>query len=944
MEEQDHIHQMFGIFLAFAASHEAPQFIFSGTSPLRGAYEPKQRLQLALACLLFLITPSAIGQLLSGYSLAPKDLTGPVQSMIATEPIWVVDYHTLVIDYRASGHLNPDAAVLTLRPGSVGPVTPRATNPENPFVEGGDIIAVRGSDLILDGEPHTLRVDLRGKAKKAQVDALRVVLPAGARLKIASLHFLADPGLLPCATSTPPGMPAKSRPLLVHGPLSCDGAPATSLRGRESISIDAGGKQGTTLYVDLLAFAYLPGFKSYDASEPPRSGVINDPSLVIATLRYADQPSVREEQFPVLVSQHRHELLNQKRSLYALRLDPSRRLLSVELTDRSSHVQLVVFRAAISGHAESSSDEETPVPSGAMSAKCDPTAALGDSEWFHLTDGAGKRAGTLRAVLHKTPSPHGLALSLEVTNNSNQEADVTLAFPSLTIHVSSDSKDVSYLFPQAVATISSKDASLSAEYGPKFLLQFTDVFGPRAGCGVAVIVEDTSGQGKTFVLKKERDSVTDQTEYHIHLAAHQTYSAPPATVVLHNGDWRSGFRAYQRWLSSWYDQRTPQPAWLQRSFYMRRDYPIGGSGLLFDEAHNRYTFSRLLQDGRSFGGIDFVDISGWSLSEAKGRVGDYPIELGGPADLRANIEQAKREHVPTGLYFEGYLVDKNSDVGHQRGAQWQLIDKDGKGKWWPHSPEMFFCPHVLPWETYLSDRVAKVAKQTGAQAVYLDEFGCSNWQCYAADHGHPVGANMIGGQIGMAKRVRKALDEEGMRQTILYTECPQVDIAAPYVDGSFTYALPSSVPAAYGAKLNLWRFAFPHVRLWDMLSSGVEPHILSAEDFRFSFWHGDGIWLKGRSDTWYGQDILDFLRWAHPLLLKHAAAFGGEAEPLIDSPDPHILINQFRGGGEVVYTLFNNTYETRRLAFRGKTITLPPRGVDLVAEPSKSPSPIRAHL
>ena len=882
--------------------------------------------------------------MLSGYSLPPKELTGPVQSVIATDPIWVVDYHTLVIDYRASGHVKPDAAVLTLRPGSVGPVTPRATNPENPFVGGEEIIAVRASDLIFDGEPHRLRVDLRGKVKKPQVDALRLVLPAGARLKITSLHFVADPGLLPCAASPPPEMPANSRPLPVHGPLSCDGAPATSLRGRESISIEAAGKRGTTLYVDLLAFAYLPGFLGYDASAPPRSAAIRDPSLVVATLRYADRPSVKEEQFPVLVSQHRHELLNQKRSLYALRLDPSRRLLSVELADRSSHAQLVVFRAAVSGQAEPSSDEETPVPSIAMSAQCEASAALGASEWFHLADSAGKRVETLQAVLHKTPSPHGLALSLEMTNTSNQEADVTLAFPSLTIHLSSDAQDVSYLFPQAVATISSKDASLSADYGPKFLLQFTDVFAPRAGCGAAVIVEDTSGLAKTFVLKKEGDSVTDRTEYHIHLAAHQTYSAPPATVVLHNGDWRSGFHAYQRWLSRGYDPRTSQPAWLQRSFYMRRDYPIGGSGLLFDETNNRYTFGRLLQDGQSFGGIDFIDISGWALSEAKGRVGDYPIQLGGPADLRANIQQAKREHVATGLYFEGYLVDKNSDVGHQHGAQWQLIEKDGKGKWWPNSPEMFLCPHVLDWQTYLSDRVASVAKQTGAQAVYLDEFGCSNWQCYAAGHGHPAGANMIGGQIGMAKRVRKTLDEAGLRQTIVYTECPQVDIAAPYVDGSFTYALPSSVPAAYGAKLNLWRFAFPRVRLWDMLSSGVEPHILSAEDFRFSFWHGDGVWLKGRSDTWYGQDILEFLRWAHPLLLKHAAAFGGEAEPLIDSPDPHVLINQFRGGGEVVYTLFNNSYETRRLNFRGRTITLRPRGVDLVAEGGRSPLAVQARL
>jgi Domain of unknown function (DUF6259) len=901
------------------------------------AYKQKLRLQLALACLPLLITAMATGQLLSGYSLPAKELVGPVQSLITTDPIWVVDYHTLVIDYRASGHLSPDAAVLTLRPGSVGPVTPRATNPENPFVQGGDIIAVRASDLILDGKPHRLSVDLRGKVKKPQVDALRLVLPAGARLKITSLHFLADPELLPCAASTPPEMPAKGSPLFVHGPLSCNGAPATSLRGRESISIDAAGKQGTTLYLDLLAFAYLPGFISYDASAPPRSAAINDPSLVVATVRYADRPTVSEEQFPLLVPQHRHELLNQKRSLYALRLDPTRRLLSVELTDRSAHAQLVLFRAAISDQAEIGTDEDAPVLSAAMSANCEPTATLSDSEWFHLADSAGKPVDTLQAMLHKTPSPHGLALSLEVTNNSNQDADVTLTFPSLTIHVSNDPQDVTYLFPQAVATISSNDATLSADYGPKFLLQFTDVFAPRAGCGAAVIVEDASGSAKTFALSKQNASVTDRTEYRIHLAAHQTYSAPPATVVLHNGDWRAGFHAYQHWLTSWDAQRAPQPAWLQRSFYMRRDYPIGGSGLLFDETKNRYTFDRLLQDGRSFGGIDFIDISGWALSEAKGRVGDYPIELGGPADLRANIEQAKREHVPTGLYFEGYLVDTNSDVGHEHGAQWQLVEKDGKGKAWPNSPEIFLCPHVSAWQAYLTDRVASVAKQTGAQAVYLDEFGCDNWQCYATDHGHAPGANMIGGQIAMAKQLRKTLDEEGLKQTILYTECPQVDIAAPYVDGSFTYALPSSVPAAYGAKLNLWRFAFPHARLWDMLSSGVEPHILSAEDFRFSFWHGDGVWLKGRSDTWYGQDILDFLRWAHPLLLKHAAAFAGEAEPLIDSPDPHILINQFRGGGEVVYTLFNNTYETRRLTFRDSTITLAPRGVDLVAEPRKSP-------
>jgi hypothetical protein len=503
----------------------------------------------------------------------------------------------------------------------------------------------------------------------------------------------------------------------------------------------------------------------------------------------------------------------------------------------------------------------------------------------------------------------------------------------LNIQISSIASDISYLFPQKLATISSVDQSLSADYGPDFLLQFTDAFAAQARCGAAVIVEDTTGQPKTLNLVKSGTAIFDHTDYVVRIPPHQTYALPPAHIVLHNGDWHSGFRAYQRWLASWYKPHTAHPAWLQDSFYMRRDYPVGGSDLLFDETSNRYTFGRLIQDGKAFGGIDFIDISGWALSNTHGRVGDYPIELGGLEDLRSNIATATGDHISTGLYFEGYLIDKNSDVGHAHGAQWQIIGQDGKGLWWPHgSPEMFVCPRIPNWQTYLSERMASTAKETGAHAVYLDEFGCRDRRCYAPDHGHPVGANMIAGEIGMERRVREALNAAGMTSTIVYTECPPVDIAAPFVDGSFTYALPSSAPNAYGVKLNLWRFAFPQVRLWDMVSSGVEPHILSAEDFLYGFWMADGVWLKGRSNTWYGQDILAFLRWARPRLLQHAAAFAGHAEPLVSSPDSQILINSFRGGGETVYTLFNGSYATKRFVFHGRQFALPPRQVDLLAE------------
>jgi hypothetical protein len=872
---------------------------------------------------------AASAQMLSGFDLRDKQYVGPSVEAVSADPIWVADYHTLTVDYRATGVVRADYAVLTLRPGSVGPITPHATNPENPLAAGEDVVVMRGRDLILDGRPHKFQTNLTGAVKTPQIDALLFALPAGAKLNVANLEFRADPELLPCAQSTPAEIPADSKPITVHGPLACDGAAATSLREQQSISIAASGKRGATLYLDLLT--YLAGFSNFDASKPQRPAETSDTSFAIANIRYADRPAQVVQQFPMLVSEHTHVLLNRKRALYALELDPSRRLLSVELADRSPHVQLVLFRAAISSRREVSADEpEVLRPAQAMSTECTAAATLSNSGWYKI---AGDSASAVKADLVKTATANGIDLSLVLTNNADRGTDLVVSFPSLDIRVAADPHDVSYLFPQKVANVSNRDASLTEDYGPNFLLQFTDVFAERAGCGVAVIVKDAGGQSKSFHLAKDKNSVTDSTEYHVHLGPHETYTAPSVKLVLHNGDWRAGFDAYRQWLAGWYRPETPHPDWLDHAFYMRRDYPTGGSGLLYDAAQNKYTFPKLIDEGKAFGGVDFIDISGWALSETHGRVGDYPIELSTPSDLADGIRQTWSKHIPTGLYFEGFLVDKNSDVGRAHGDKWRIIGADGKGLWWPGgNPEMFLCPNVKDWQDYLSNRLATVAKQVGAQAVYLDEYNCAERHCYSPDHGHPVGANVIDGQIQTARKVRQALDKDGLTNTILYVECPPVDIATPFVDGAFTYALPGSKATAYNVKLNLYRFAFPQVRLWDMVSAGVEPHLLSAENFRLAFWNGDGVWLKGRADTWYGQDVLEFLRWAHPLYLAHAKAFSGQADALVDSGDSHILMNRFRGGGETVYTILNNTYETRQFTFHGKQLSLAPRGVQLIAE------------
>jgi len=869
--------------------------------------------------------------LLTGFRLAGLDYQGPGEWRHAAEPIWVYDYHHLRIRYRASGLAGSGAPVLTLRPGSVGPVTPGATNRENPFAMGMPVAVAAARDFIPDGAPHTLTIELAGKVLTAQTDQLIFALPPGTRLVVEELAFRGDPAVFPCGAGTAaPPLPRGAVKLAARGPLACGGAPATSLRGRESIRIDGGGRKGASLYLSLMAhFAGLSNFLPNQPLDPWRVPESSETAHVVARIRYAGSNAV-EEQFPLLARERRHALLNRRAALYTIELDPRRALASVELADRSPHAQLALFAAGLAQAPPPEPDEET-VPVKAASGPPSGDVDLSGSAWYRFERAAG---AALRPDFRNTAEPGGRRLSLAVTNTGSAPAEFTVVFPSLEARPGAAADDVYYLFPRQGAVISRAERAHEAVYSTVFPLQFLDVFAPRANRGACLIVRDTSGQYKTFRLSKTGASVRMEVAYPVRLAPGETFHAPDAAVAFHGGDWRAGFDTYRRWVAAWYKPAGPRPAWLRTAFWCRRDYPIGGSGRLFDVRRGRYTFDELLADGRAFGGIDFIDISGWALSEKLGRVGDYPIELGGPADLRRNIALAAQAGVPTGLYFEGYLIDKNSAVGRAHGAEWQLIARDGRPMWWPGgSPELFVCPHIPAWQRYLAGRMAAVAAETGAQAVYLDEHGLATRRCYAAGHGHAPGLGAVPGEIAMAKEVRRALDAAGFGQTLIYEEFNPVDAAAPYTDAAFCYALPQADPRLSTARLNLWRFVFPQVRLWDMLALGIHPRVQPAEEFRLSLWHGNGAWLKGHSETWYGEELLAFVRRAREILHQHAAAFAGAADPLVDSPHPAVLVNRFRGRGETVYTLFNASYRTVRFPFTGRERTLAPRDVDVAAVP-----------
>ncbi len=612
-------------------------------------------------------------ELLTGYRLQGLKYHGPGEWRQSAEPIWVYEYHTLRFRYRASGLPKSDAAVLTLRPGSVGPVTPGANNIENPFVAGRPVVVIAARDLVSDGAIHTIDLELRGKVPTAQIDQLQFALPAGATLEIEDLQFRGDPGSRPCTTAGPP-LPEDAVKLPARGPMACAGWPATGLRGRESIHILGGGRKGAALYLSMNA--QFPGVGKWLVSSQKgwRDTEIKESSetaSVLARIRYAD--GFDEEQFPLLVTERRHVVLNRKAALYALSLDAARPLASIEMMDRSPHAQLVLYSAGLSPKsAPPARAEEVPPPvTGPPSGEPDTKST------YRITAFAGKRAlgEAVQTELREQQQPAGRRLSLVVKNVSSEAQDLVLAFPSVTISPSADASDVWYLFPRQGAVASREEKLFEAMYSGEFPLQFVDVFPPAANRGACMILQDPSGRWKKFRLHKAGASVLVEVEYTVRLAPGETFRPPDALVTTHGGDWRQGFETYRQWVAAWYKPKGPRPSWLRSAFWARRDYPVGGTGRLFDTLRNRYTYGEFLRDGQRFGGIDFIDISGWALSETRGRVGDYPSNSADPATCGATWPR-KQGRCPHGAVLRG-LPDRQELEGrpearermadHQRG-------------------------------------------------------------------------------------------------------------------------------------------------------------------------------------------------------------------------------------------------------------------------------------
>ena len=344
-------------------------------------------------------------------------------------------------------------------------------------------------------------------------------------------------------------------------------------------------------------------------------------------------------------------------------------------------------------------------------------------------------------------------------------------------------------------------------------------------------------------------------------------------------------------------------------FYCRRDYPLGGTSYLFDVDKPGYSFDTLIAESTwAFGGVDMIDISGWAYNEEVGRVGTYlENDLGGLDALAKGVWASHNKKVQVGLYFEGYLLDKRAARAEEGLADWQLIREGDKPAWWPSEMEFFCCPGAAGWQDALAGDIAAVAAKTKADAVYVDQLGIcgTDKECWSPRHGHAVPSNPIETEIALLQRIRTELDKV-RPQCAIYIEHIPCDAMVPYIDGAFNLGMKHKKHPLGPTKLPLHRYLHPDVPVFEMVAHGIRPIPAEEDDLKLAFFHGMGLWLKGRGASWYSEGFREKAAAFYPIYQKFGAYFRSpDAEPRVDTLQAGVYANRFPHDGNVIYTIYN---------------------------------------
>lgn len=305
--------------------------------------------------------------------------------------------------------------------------------------------------------------------------------------------------------------------------------------------------------------------------------------------------------------------------------------------------------------------------------------------------------------------------------------------------------------------------------GPGAKFQFLAAYGEASRRGFYLAAEDGAGYDKQMVWQNQpvRDTVVFSIE---HIPTGRGVSGTdfnqPYDVVTRpfTGDWYDAARIYRSWWTRqiWASKglmrdRRDVPEWLKRTPVMTRPSTTNPIRTVPRNVESENKLQEIL------GGDSYAGIWYGAYENVTGEAGLDHEGHGHLRALRSDVQDAVRTQKARGIHHLAYLQSAIYDVLKTDPADAALAAKhvararDGK-------PVMY---HDLGYNMdrstkWWQDRVIEQSEKAvaaGFGGIYLDSFGKGSAECFARDHGHPVGGGNTGitGQRAMAKRVLEAI-------------------------------------------------------------------------------------------------------------------------------------------------------------------------------------------
>ena len=233
------------------------------------------------------------------------------------------------------------------------------------------------------------------------------------------------------------------------------------------------------------------------------------------------------------------------------------------------------------------------------------------------------------------------------------------------------------------------------------------------------------------------------------LKAGESWRENKIVTSPYSGEWWIGAHKYRNWADSWFSApKIPQ--------HVRNS--AGWQRIILHHQYGEYFFpyNKLEQayDDAAKAGIDTLFLFGWT---AEGMDAGYPVytpdpSQGGVEALKENIRKVHDKGGKIILYFNGQLIDANTDYyrsGEGQRVSIKRADGTEHREFYNFSNTGTFlrsfgnktfvvaCPSCRSWIEILKRHI-DFAIEIGADSVFFDQLGLASYPCCDPSHGHPV--------------------------------------------------------------------------------------------------------------------------------------------------------------------------------------------------------------